>query len=435
MVMHKLQTQLTTLPHSPGIYKFLDAAGRILYVGKAKSLASRVGQYFQKTLRDGKTRQLVEHVRSIEIIEVFSELEALILEAELIKKWQPKYNILLKDDKSYLYIVLRKEGEFRKVLTARKSDTTSGDVCFGPYPDSYTAKYIVRSLRRLFPFRDCSVSKFAKYRTLGSPCLYGHIGLCVAPCLGKISPHEYDQIIKHVGQFLRGQQKSVVRKVQHQMISAAKGMDYEEAEMLRRTLAKYEYVQQQFRAPREFMENPYLVDDVYEMALKDLLDVIPALTKPPLRIECFDVAAISGQDAAVSMVVALAGRLEKSEYKKFKIKLKDTPDDYFMLTEALTRRFIHETREGVVAWGMPDLVVVDGGKGQVAAAEAVLTRFGLAIPVVGLAKKHETVVFTQHELQLPRSSEALKLLQRLRDESHRFARVYHHHLRSRRALA
>lgn len=453
--------KIAKLPHSPGIYKFLDASGQIIYVGKAKSLASRVSQYFQKNLKDGKTRQLVENVADIQVIEVFSELEALILEAELIKKYQPKYNINLKDDKSYLYIVIRKEDGFKKVLTARRGDILKGDVCFGPYPDSYTAKYIVRSIRRIFPFRDCSTNKFVKYQKLGSPCLYGHIGLCLAPCLGKISREEYELIIKRVAQFLRGKQKSIVQELQKRMVDSAKKQDYEEAESTKKVLQRYEYIQQSFRAPREFMENPYLVDDIYEMALKELVDALPVLDKIPARIECFDVANISGKDGAVSMVVAINGRLEKREYKKFKIKLGDKPNDIVMLKEALTRRFLHEVREDIVSWGLPDLVVVDGGKGQVGVAVDVITSLGLDIPVIGLAKKEEIIVYknrqdkqsigvschwagreersdeaipSYRELHLPKSSEALKLLQRLRDESHRFARVYHHYLRTQRTF-
>jgi len=429
--------KIKKLPRNPGVYKFLDDWGRVIYIGKAKSLFDRVGQYFQKNLKDGKTRQLAENVQDVQIIKVFSELEALILEAELIKKYRPKYNISLKDDKSYLYIVIRKEGDFRKVLTARKGDIIRGDVCFGPYPDGYTAKYIVRSIRRIFPFRDCSLSKFNKYKNLGSPCLYGHIGLCIAPCQGKVSQQEYELVVKRVVQFLRGKQKNIVRELQRKMLDAAKKQDYEEAEETKSLLQKCEYIQQSFRAPREFMENPYLVDDIYEMALKELVDVLPILNTLPTRIECFDVADISGKDAAVSMVAALNGRLEKREYRKFKIKLGNKPNDVFMLKEALTRRFLHETREDLAHWGLPDLVVVDGGKGQVGVAFSVMTQLGLNIPIVGLAKKKETVVFRcnkaagYQELRLPKTSEALKLLQRLRDESHRFARVYHHYLRSK----
>lgn len=464
-----LEVKIKSLPHNPGVYRFLDGSGQVIYVGKAKSLANRVGQYFQKNLRDGKTKQLVEHIDNLLTIEVFSELEALILEAELIRKYRPKYNINLKDDKSYLYIIIRKEGEFSKLLTARRNDVLKSDKVFGPFPDSQTAKYIVRAIRRIFPFRDCSLAKFAKYQKLGSPCLYGHIKLCPAPCVGQITREDYQQNIHRIKSFLEGKQTSVVLDLRRKMSYHAKKQEYEYAEEVKKVLRRFDYVQQSFRAPREFMENPYLVDDIYETALKELLEVLPALEHLPKRIECYDVANISGKNAAVSMVVAVNGRLEKREYKKFRIKLKDTPDDFFMIREALTRRFLHEVREDLVSWGLPNLVVVDGGKGQVSVAEDVLSKLGLSTLVVGLAKKEDIVVVKelmpnrdlvttvksegqgvaphdlspstrQHldaefiELRLDRSSEALKLLQRLRDESHRFARVYHHYLRSRESL-
>ncbi|MBU0650063.1 UvrB/UvrC motif-containing protein, partial [Patescibacteria group bacterium] len=383
-------------------------------------------------------------ITDLQTIEVFSELEALILEAELIKKFKPRYNINLKDDKSYLYVVIRKELGFSKILTARKNDLLKTDIVFGPFPNGQAAKSVVRAIRRLFPFRDCSQAKFAKYQKLGSPCLYGHIHLCPAPCTDSISQQDYQQNIAHISRFLRGKQKQLLHDWQSQMTKHAANMEYEQAEELRQLLNRFEYIQQQFRAPQEFMENPYLVDDVYETALKELVEALPILTKVPERIECYDVANIAGKDAAVSMVVALNGRLEKREYKKFRIKLKNTPDDLAMMREALTRRFWHETRADRVSWGLPDLVVVDGGKGQVGIAIDVLTELELTVPVIGLTKKEEVIVYRQPdkqsnnlafaELRLDRTSEALKLLQRLRDESHRFARVYHHLLRIRNSL-
>ncbi len=447
---------LRDLPHSPGVYRFLDDAGKVIYVGKAKSLANRVGQYFQKNLRDGKTKQLVDNIADLQVTEVFSELEALILEAELIRKYCPKYNINLKDDKSYLYIVIRQEGNYRKLITARRNDVLKLDKLFGPFPDSQTVRYIVRAIRRIFPFRDCSLAKFAKYQKLGTSCLYGHIKLCPAPCIDNISKQDYQKNIKRIVQFLQGKQQTIATRLRREMYDRANRQEYEQAEDIRKVLQRFEYVQQSFRAPSEFMENPYLVDDIYETALKELIDILPILKNTPKRIECYDVANISGKDAAVSMVVAVNGRLEKREYKKFKIKLKDTPDDFFMLREALTRRFLHEVRGSLVAWGFPDLVVVDGGRGQVGTALDAMEKLGLDIPVIGLAKKEELVVYHTRcnlappsqdksvvedsrrgsfvDLRLDRSSEALKLLQRLRDESHRFARVYHHYLRTQTSL-
>lgn len=435
-----LQNKVKQLPRNPGVYKFLGYNHEVIYVGKARSLTHRVGQYFQKNLRDGKTKQLVENIADIEYIEVFSELEALLLEAELINRYKPKYNINLKDDKSYLYIAVRKYQDFNTVLTLRKNDILKSDKIFGPFPDSRTTKYIVRAVRRLFPFRDCSQAKFLKYRKLGSPCLYGHIGLCTSPCVGKIDPKRYQENISRIEQFLRGRQKNIVNDLKRKMDAFSRALEYERADEIKRTMRRFEYVQQNFRLPAEFMENPYLVDDIYETALRDLVKFLPNLRDLPQRIECYDVANISGKDAAVSMVVAINGRLEKGEYKKFRIKLTDTPNDFDMLREAFARRFFHETRDNLISWGIPDLVVVDGGKAQVDAAVSVLSELGLNLPVIGLAKKEEKIIIKSKdglggsaygEVLLDRSLEGLKLLQRLRDESHRFARVYHHYLRSR----
>jgi len=421
------------LPHNPGVYLFYGQDGVVLYVGKAKSLINRVGQYFHKTLQDGKTRQLVENISDLSYIEVFSELESLILEAELIKKYRPRYNINLKDDKSYLYIVIRREGDYRKILTARKNDLLRKDTYFGPFPNATTAKQIVRTLRRIFPFRDCSEGKYSKYARLNSPCLYGHIGLCTAPCVGRVAKKTYEANVSSVISFLKGGHKRIADTITRKMHRLAKETKYEEAEGLKQMLNKIMYVQQSFRSPAEFLENPYLVDDIYDQAVAELEELIPIVKGAPKRIECFDVANMAGKDAAVSMVVAITGRIEKKEYKKFRIKLKESPNDVFMLKEALFRRLTH-----IPDWGRPDLIVVDGGKGQVGGALEILAQAHMVIPVIGLAKKEEVIVFHSSiglgryvELRLARNSEALKLLQRLRDESHRFARVYHHQLRTK----
>lgn len=436
----ELAEKIKSLPLSSGVYKFLDKEGKIIYVGKAKSLRLRVNQYFQSPLKDGKTKQLVENIWDVGFIEVFSELESLILEAELIKKYKPKYNINLKDDKSYLYIIIKKEGEFDKVIVGRKSHISKGDISFGPYPDSKTVRYIVRAIRKIFPFRDCSLSKFKKYQKSNSPCLYGHIGLCLAPCCNPNIKGPYKSNIKQIKLLLRGKKQKIITDLENQMSKYAKKQMYEKAQKVKLILEKFQYITQNFKNPQEFIQNPYLVQDIYAMALDELMRVLPHLKTYPERIECFDVSHISGKEAAVSMVVAINGRLDKSSYKRFKIKLKQTPDDYFMLKEALFRRFLREVRENLSSWGMPNLVIVDGGKGQVSCALEVLGLLGLKIPVIGIAKKHETIIYKEEslsgegefrELVLNKNLEALKLIQRLRDESHRFAKAYHHQLRSK----
>jgi excinuclease ABC subunit C len=423
-----------TLPTGPGVYIFFNASQEVIYVGKAVNLRRRVLGYFQKTLEDGKTKKLVSDTSSFSYINVFSEVEALILEAELIKKYLPKYNINLKDDKSYIYVVIRQENGSEKVLLARRGDIKPHDKVFGPYPDARTTRSLLRLLRRVFPYRDCSEAKFSKYKKLATPCLYGHIGLCPAPCSYPITSLSYSTNIRRLERFLRGQTNFLVSDVHKSMRAASKLKNYEEAASQRDLLTNLNYMQQTFRLPKEFMENPYLVEDIALQALTKLHEILPDLKAIPARIECYDIANISGKSAACSMVVALHGKLTKSQYRKFKIKLLDTPDDYFMMREALTRRFLHETRAKLVPWGLPDLVVVDGGKGQVSVAIDVLERAGLDIPVIGLAKKRELIVIRKNgdysEISLESDNEGLKLLQRLRDEAHRFARVYHHKLRS-----
>ncbi len=435
-----LQTKVANLPHTPGVYKFKNSANKILYVGKAKNLKSRVGSYFVKNLDPAsKTAVLVTQITDVEYVETFSELEALILEAELIKKHKPKYNIALKDDKSYLYIVIRpekvelngKKVNLPKVLAVREPDLQETDATFGPYPDSGTTKHVVRTIRKVFPYRDCSNAKFTKYKKQGQPCLYGHIGLCQAPCTGKITPEHYKNDIKRIKNMLAGESVRLLSSLEREMKTAAKQQQYERAAQLRDTLRKFEYVRTRSTTAQKYIDNPYLVQDLREKALNDLVKAIPSLNTMPLRIETYDISNISGKDAVGSMVVAINGEVQKSEYKRFKIKTKAEPDDFAMLTEVLVRRLKND-------WELPDLLVVDGGKGQVSAAIDALNQLNMQLPVIGLAKKFETIVYVADtptgqyefkELVLTRDNNGLMLLQRLRDEAHRFAQSYHHKLR------
>jgi len=429
MTTTTLLEKVNSLPHVPGVYLYKDLDGKIIYVGKAKNLRNRVKSYFVKdTLQMwSKTQSLVEKIVDMDYIESFSELEALILEAELIRKHRPKYNIALKDDKSYLYIVIRTENNVPKVITARRSDLLPRDATFGPYPEATTAKYIVRAIRKIFPFRDCSSSKFKRYQKLHKPCLYGYIGLCQAPCIDAISPAQYKQDINRIRKLLSGKSMALLNSLKREMDTAAKNENYERAAEYRDILHKFDYIRQQSQKAEAFIENPYLVDEVIAKSLDALVQTIPALSKVPTRIECYDISNISGKEAVGSMVVATAGRIDKSEYKRFKIKFKTEPDDFDMLREVLTRRFNNAN------WPEPDLLVIDGGKGQVSAVREVLTTLQLEVPLIGLAKRFETIVFYHNgdfqEVNLDKDSEGLKLLQRLRDEAHRFAQKYHHLLR------
>jgi len=445
MVSDKLNAKLNNLPTVPGVYKYFDIEGRVIYVGKAKNLRNRVKSYFRiKFDEDTKTKALVENIFDLEYIEVSTELEALILEEKLVKKFQPKYNILLKDDKSFLYIVLRNDSvkvgdsliNFPVVFSARKTDLQSKDIYFGPYPRSEVAKYVLRTLRKIIPFRDCSKSKFRNYQKLGQPCLYGHIGLCQAPCNGKISKTDYLKDISKVKRFLDGKFKKIIDDVVLEMKSASKKEEFEKAAKLRDIIKKFEYLTINTSKIDSFVENPLLIEDIISKSLDNLLKYFPNLKEYPERIECYDISNLSGKEATASMTVALNGRLTNREYRRFKIKFKNTPDDYSMMQEVLKRRFKRALIDD--SWKLPNLLVLDGGKGQLSAGNQVLKEMGIDVAMISLAKREEILIYMDGdefvEVKLDRTDESLKLIQRLRDEAHRFAKKYHHQLRVKKLL-
>ncbi|KKS60493.1 MAG: Excinuclease ABC C subunit domain protein [candidate division WWE3 bacterium GW2011_GWB1_42_41] len=445
MVSSNLKEKLKDLPTTPGVYIYEDAGGEIIYVGKAKNLRSRVSSYFRLNLdKSSKTFALVEKTNDMRFIEVDSELEALILEAELIKKHLPQFNISLKDDKSYLYVGIKSEKvdldgkatNIQKIETFRKPDTTKYQYFYGPFPDGGSVKQLVRTLRKILPFRDCSVAKYNKYKKLGTPCLYGHINLCPAPCVnGSAIMPVYKNNIKAIKSILSGKTSKLINALEKQMRSFATSENFEKAAEIRNTLNKFNYVRQSFRLPAEYIENPYLLDDLAKSALEDLVKIVPVIKQLPTRIECYDISNISGKEAVGSMVTAINGRIDKREYKRFKIRTKNTADDFFMIREVIYRRLSHETNEKKNSWGLPSLVVLDGGKGQLSSAMEAMTKLNLDIPMIGLAKKEETVVYYDngfYGINPGVDSPGMRLLINLRDESHRFAQKYHHMLRSKK---
>jgi excinuclease ABC subunit C len=445
-MVSNLKKKVKDLPKVPGVYKFNDKNGKVIYIGKAKNLFNRVGSYFSVNFDpSSKTYSLINKIDDIDYIEAHSEFEALILEAELIKKFRPKYNISLKDDKSFIYIVIRdeifvienKRRKIPKVLTARKTDIREKDAVFGPYPDGTTAKQIVRLIRKIFPYRDCSTTKFNKYKKLKKNCLFGHIGLCNGPCSSVEDEafKEYRKNISRIKKLLSGESVQIVRNIERSMYKFSKIQEFEKAGKYRDLLDKFNYVRQEYTDPEDYIKNPYLVQDLYEKALLDLREELPILNSIPKRIECYDISNLSGKDAVGSMVVSLNGRMENSEYRKFKIKFKKTPDDFDMMKEVINRRARREVskNKSIIRWGIPDLIVVDGGKGQVTAALEALEEAGIELPVIGIAKKNESLVYRFKgkfvEKILPKENKGLLLIIKLRDEAHRFAQRYHHHLR------
>lgn len=429
------------MPEKPGVYIFKDEKDEILYVGKAINLKSRVSSYFtSKGLLGEKTRQLVSHIATITTTEVESELESLLLEAFYIKKFRPKYNIRMTDNKSYPLIRITIKDLYPAVLLARKMDDPRS-VYFGPYPNSSAVKLVLKTIRRVFPF--ISTPNHPK-----RICLYNHLGLC--PCLPiQDTPENRKQYQKNLRQIIRileGETRSIMKEMEKERETLSNNEKYEEAQELQKKIIALSYITQPFHRPLEYDINPNLRTDKRQFELNELRDVlntagyqIPYISK----IECYDISHIQGTNTTASLVVFVNGEKEGSLYRKFKIKLEKTPDDFASMREVLQRRMKHEE------WELPELIIVDGGKGQVSAALDVFNELGITIPLIGLAKRLETIVIPlDHpaiqkngekevfkEILLPHDTKALHLIMRIRDEAHRFAITYHRKLRSKAALS
>ena len=538
--------KLKLLPDSPGVYIMKDDHGKIIYVGKAIVLKNRVRQYFQSSRNHTpKVRAMVSHIADFETIMTANEVESLILEANLIKKHRPRYNIRLKDDKSYPYVKVTVQEEFSRVFITRRV-LRDGARYFGPYTNVTALRDSLKLLRRLFPLRTC--------RTMPErPCLEYHIKRCLAPCVGKVEAEDYRAMIRAVLLFLEGRTDDVERELEQRMNAAAEAYHFETAARLRdqlsavRTAAERQnivtgagdqdavgmarsaagvcvqiffirggkmigrehfllrgseeesdtdilrafleqYYNQATFVPREVLL-PCAIDaaaqatieawlaarkgggkvalltpqrgtkhDIVQMATgnaakfladeetrRSLLDEQTlgaveelgrylGLKHPPRRMECFDISHNQGQETVASMVVFEDGAPKKSDYRRFKIRSTEgKPDDFLSMREVTTRRYV-----GLPEEELPDLIIIDGGKGQLSSALEIIRHAAghKDVPVVGLAKQFE-LVFTEgnsEPVELPRRSQALYLIQRIRDEAHRFAITFHRKLRGKRNL-
>jgi len=551
-----------TIPDAPGSYQFKDAGGRIIYVGKAKSLRNRLNTYFQDARNlHQRTAQMVAAADTVEWIEVRNEVEALMLEYSLIQRHQPRFNVRLRDDKSYPFLCVTMLDEWPRAMVMR-GRRKKGNRYFGPYGHAYAIRETLDLLQRTFPIRTCSDNKFDRHARQGRPCLDFHIEKCSGPCVGEIGAGEYAQLVEDLISFLDGNTDEVVTRLTEQMVEAADNLEFELAARHRDRLASVHKAiekQQMAGTRNEDFDVIGLVEDELEAAVQVffvrrgrvsgrkgmLVDKVEPLTRPelvsrivedlyhqdnplglprqvfvpdlptqqdvleawlselrgtnvvihvprrgdkralqetvthnakeafhrhrmkrgsdhnsraralnelqdwlglptaPLRIECYDMSHLQGTDYVGSMVVLEDGLPRKSEYRRFRLREVATNDDFAAMEEVLTRRLTnflaHRDRpaseQGKFAYP-PQLLLVDGGKGQLGVARRVVERLGLGgdIPVAALAKQFEEVfVPGQSEpVRIPRQSEALYLLQRIRDESHRFAISYHRELRQRR---
>lgn len=414
---------LKSLPTSPGVYIYKDITGSVIYVGKAINLKRRVTSYFKRDDALGpKTATLVANIANIEYRMVSSEVEALILEATLIKKYRPKYNSLLKDDKSYSYICFSRD-EFPIIYSARKSNLDDCKFYYGPFPDGSAVRNLLRTIRKIFPY-------YTGRHFHSQPCLYCHIGLCPGPDLTKA---EYAAVISKIRRFLRGNFNGLTRLLTKEMKLVSDSQDYEKAKLLRNQIDSIKYITSVWRNINIMFADTNLSDDQMDSARRDLATILAPhyLIKNINRLECFDISNLGSNYFVGSMVVFQNNNLDKDEYRKFKIYSKFTPDDQYMIREVVWRRLKHPE------WPYPDLLVVDGGKPQVASVHQIFAQWLELphIPVIGLAKKEETIVIKTTddwvEIKLPRNSSALQLLQRLRDEAHRFANSYRRQLVSK----
>lgn len=416
--MDKFKEKIKSLPVTSGVYLYKDSDGNVIYVGKAINVRKRVESYFRPNTRSLKTDLLVEHIADIAIIETSSEAEALILEASLIKQHQPKYNIELKDGKTYPYIQITKE-EYPLVSVVRlntrkfKGVAANSPGLYGPYVNPALIREALQIIRKIFHFRTCQ--PFAD-----KPCLDFHIGLCDAPCIKNISKKEYARNIRHVRQILEGKKDVLFHQLREEMEELARTKQFEAAAKVR----------DQIRAIGALYSG---TKDINYFKEAEQLQRALNLPKAPARIECFDISNIMGNQAVGSMVSFLNGNPDKNNYRRFKIKTVTGIDDFLMMAEVVRRRYTRLKNEGLL---FPDLILIDGGKGQLGAALAELKKLQVDIPIASLAKQEEELFVPgkRASIILPKDSLGLKLVQRVRDEAHRFAVNYHRLLRGKKMV-
>ena len=473
-----IKEQIKKIPQEPGIYRFLDKKGCIIYIGKAGNLKKRVGSYFRaKAYLSPAKYTMVKKIKKIDWEVTDSEIEALLLEANLIKKHQPEYNVTMRDDKSYAYLKITTDDEWPTLLITRKVE--AGGKYFGPFTESAPLRVTLKTLHKFFPYRKCKMKK-------GEVCLYGRLGVC--PCNGMMDKVEYKKMIKELVWFLEGKKKVVLRQLKKELkelqnVHEQRNRETEKPAFAEATAGRQKNNDdgtdgdvetparnacmaggQNFASIREKTERlqwkilnlEKVLAHQHILGLSDKADIDLGelakelgLKKVPVRIEGYDISNIYGLSATGSMVVFTEGQADKSQYRKFKIKTVKGIDDTGMLREVLERRFQRmkgrgktvgteqcsvQKRKNEDDWSTPDLIIVDGGRGQLNAALKVLVKYKLKIPVISLAKRMEEVYIkdSPRPLVLRRNSPALHLIQRVRDEAHRFAVSYHRVLRNKK---
>jgi excinuclease ABC subunit C len=421
--------KLEQIPKLPGVYIMRDGIGNIIYIGKAKSLRDRLSSYFNADI-DSKATSIITAMRKIDYILCISEREALIIERQLINKIKPYFNSMWKDDKSYPYIKFSVSEDFPRLTFTRKKIEDSS-LYFGPYPQFFYIKKLVRWLIKFFKIRPCKLNftqgNLPEQKKVKS-CVYYHTEMCYVPCMGKMTSKEYKSKIKDVELFLNGKFKKLEEEWQSCMFNLSSDMRYEEAKEIRDRLYALQNMSERVMISEiskdEINESVQRADSINE--LKNVL----RLKNPPAIIEGFDNSNIQGTNAVASMARFHNGIADKKNYRRFKIKTVEGADDFATMREVVFRRYSSLIRKNEK---LPDLILIDGGKGQLGAAVSALEELQVNIPIISLAKKNEEIFSPARDrgLVLSKHSEALKLLQAIRDESHRFALNYHRKLREK----
>jgi excinuclease ABC subunit C len=410
--------QLKLLSDQPGVYLFKNRFGNVLYVGKAKVLKNRVRSYFQAGADLSELKQImIPQIDVIDTIPVDTETDALVLEDQLIKDYQPRFNTLAKDDKSFLYIHITDE-QFPRVLAVRRPDLAAGGIFYGPYPYAKSLRVVLKLLHTVFQYRTC--------RTLPhKACLEYYIGNCQAPCIENISEADYRKQIDRIISFFEGKLTGFQAELTAEMDGAAREQNFEKAARLRNQLQAIEYLGALRKTPRQYLLEKMQSKNLDIVAGAQELGTALGIQKPLHRIEVYDISHHQGKHIVGSMIVFVDGLPDKAEYRRFKIRsVVGQSDDFKSLREVVTRRLKRD-------WPLPDLAIMDGGKGQLSAVDQLWAM--AKVSVAALAKKREELFLPDQPIPvtLPAGSQGLFLVQRMRDEAHRFAITYYRLLHSK----
>lgn len=421
--------KVKAFPHAPGVYLMKDSQGRVIYVGKAKSLRNRAGSYFTKQATlERRTADMVLEIADIEYIPAESEVDALLMEARLIKDIQPRFNIELKDDKTYPYLQIRIREDFPRVEFTRKP--RKGAKLYGPFTSARSLRAAIQVLQRIFRFRTCKLDIDAEdpqWRWF-RPCLLHNIGQCTAPCNLRVDKETYREQVRQLQLVMEGKKKYLLKELEDRMKEAASALNFELAGKIRDQIISLNNLKLRGSVDKDLQPEVFVIDP--KKGVKGLQQVLK-LKNPPRVVEGIDIAHFQGHETVASLVRFVDGRPFKAGYRKFKIESVEGVDDFASMREVVTRRYKRLSEEDV----LPDVILIDGGLGQLHAAEQALNQLGITPPcLISLAKQEELIyrLGTSEPITLSRTSASLKLLQYVRDEAHRFAQHYHKYLRHKR---